>query len=41
MGQSITILEAVAIGLVTIVLYAFVKTLIQTWVRKADSHSKN
>ena len=41
MGTTITILEAVAIGLSTIVLYAFVKTLIQTWGRKADSHSKN
>ena len=41
MGTTITILEAVAIGLATIVLYAFVKTLIQTWGRKADSHSKN
>jgi hypothetical protein len=41
MGQSITILEAVAIGLVTIVLYALVKTLIQTCGRNADTHSKN
>jgi hypothetical protein len=30
MGQSITILELLAIGLVTIVLYALVKTLFES-----------
>jgi hypothetical protein len=34
MGQSITILELLAIGLVTIVLYALVKTLVETFKSK-------
>jgi hypothetical protein len=34
MGQSITILELIAIGLLTIVLYAFIKTLVETFKSK-------
>ena len=41
MGTTITIFEAVAISVVAIVLYAFVKSLIQVYGRKADIDSKN
>lgn len=42
MGQTITILEAVAIGVITIVLYAILKSLIQVFTTQGgENNSKN
>ena len=41
MGTTITILEAVVVSLTSIVLWVFVKTLIQHWRDEISSNSKN